>query len=349
MALPTQCCPHCPWPPTYLCPLDLGLGELCSVAACCLCLRGLITPAGHGEADAGWQSPHIVSKKALVLAGYVHPRDAAKDTKRPNPGGTECAWHLAVGRGQAALTSGCAAVPLPEVGRGSRVEFPHQKGKLRHSATRLLLGTRPSQAALHTLQPPPRAENAVLPVDRTWAYAGAPGHAGLMWGCEKAFSPWWAHLGPVGGMMHIPLCQHYSSPCNAAEQGLSRVLALQRVGRGLSPKPRGWPVLPPSPTPGPTYQSLLLKRLGEYGGGKAMPPRDPVPAPLFPGAMLALPVAASPQLAVAKTAWVLAASRGSSHGVNMLGDDLSSTQLALSRPMASVPSRAARVPPSLGR
>lgn len=80
-----------------------------------------------------------------------------------------------------------------------------------------------------------------------------------------------------------------------------------------------------------------------------MPPCDPVPAPLFPGAMLALPVAASPQLAVAETAWVLAASRGSSHGVNMLGDDLSSTQLALSRPMASVPSRAARVPPSLGR
>lgn len=72
--------------------------------------------------------------------------------------------------------------------------------------------------------------------------------------------------------MHIPLYQHYSGPCTAAVQGLSRVLALKRVGRCLSPKPRGWPVLLPSPIPGLTYQSLLLKRLGEYGGWKAMAP-----------------------------------------------------------------------------
>lgn len=71
--------------------------------------------------------------------------------------------------------------------------------------------------------------------------------------------------------------------------------------------------------------------------------------PLFLAAMLALPVAASPQFAMAQTAWVLAGSRGSSHRVNMLGDDLSCTQLALSSPMASVPSRTAWVPPSLGR
>lgn len=93
--------------------------------------------------------PHIVSKKELVLAGHVHSRDAAKDTQHPDPGGTEYGWHLAVGRGQGTLTCGCAAVPLPRAGRESRVEFPHQKGKLRHSAAHLLLGARPRQAAPH--------------------------------------------------------------------------------------------------------------------------------------------------------------------------------------------------------
>lgn len=149
--------------------------------------------------------------------------------------------------------------------------------------------------------------------------------------------------------MHIPLCQHYSGPCKAAVQGLSRVLALKRVGRCLSPKPRGWPVLPPLTH---TRPDLPVSPSEEAWGVRWLEghaTRDPVPAPLLLAAMLALPVAAFPQLAVAETAWMLAASRGSSHRVNTLGDDLSCTQLALSRPMANVPSRAARVPPSLGR
>lgn len=109
-----------------------------------------------------------------------------------------------------------------------------------------------------------QGEDAVLSVNHSRAYMGVLGPAGLVWGCEKAFSPWWAHLGPsVGGIMHILLCQYYSGTCKAAVQGLSRVLALQRACRCLSPKPQGWPVLPPSPAPGATYQSLLLKRLGE--------------------------------------------------------------------------------------
>lgn len=128
------------------------------------------------------------------------------------------------------------------------------------------------------------------------------------------------------------------------------MLACERIGRHLSPKPPGRSVLPLTPSrphlPVPPPEEAW--RVGRLEGHA---PPDPVPFPLLRTAMLpqrcCLCLWLSPQPAVADSAWVLAASRGCSHRVNMLGDDLSCTQLALSRPMASVPSRAVRVPRSL--
>lgn len=94
-----------------------------------------------------------VSKKELVLAGHMCPRDAAKDTECPDQG----VLNVPAGRSQGTLTCECAAVPPPRVGRGSKVGFPHPKGKLRHSAAQLLLSERPSQAALQNSQHHPRA------------------------------------------------------------------------------------------------------------------------------------------------------------------------------------------------
>lgn len=100
LSLPTQ--------PTYLCPPDLDLEELCSV------LPAAPDPGAHPlQGMVRLMLNGTVSKKELVLAERVHARDAAKDTQHPDPGDTERAWNLAVGRGQGTLTCGCAAMPLP--------------------------------------------------------------------------------------------------------------------------------------------------------------------------------------------------------------------------------------------
>lgn len=148
------------------------------------------------------------------------------------------------------------------------------------------------------------------------------------------------HILPVSALFR-PM----QSCCTGAEQGAGTEEGRQ-VSVPQAPKLACAPPLthsrPDLPVP-PSEEARGVRWLEGHAT------RDPAPAPLLLAATLALPVAVSPQLAVAETAWVLAASRGSSHRVNTLGDDLSCTQLALSRPMASVPSRAARVPPSLGR
>lgn len=235
--------------------------------------------------------------------------------------------------------------------------FHHQKGKLRHSAAEMLLTARSCQLAPQKIAHPPHLPGQDEDRDvwsgeghrhPTWdtgaceprpAWAGAPRHPGLSWGCEKASSPPWQEglrmgvvLLPGGtrvGPLHPSVCGgddvHHPVPASA--------WPMQRVGRGLCPPAPGLTcVPPPCPRPGPTHQSLLLKRLGEYGGWKAMPaPAAPLRPLCSPLVMPALPTTVSPLAGwVAGTAWVLAASRGRGHGVNTLGDDLSCAQSALS-------------------
>lgn len=73
----------------------------------------------------------------------------------------------------------------------------------------------------------------------------------------------------------------------------------------------------------PTHQSLLLKRLGEYGGGAAMP--------------LCVPSAphSSPRAQPGHWPHPGAAGRGHEHGIGTPGGDLSHAQLSLSEPGVS--------------